>query len=146
MQLDSDHAKVIAAVGGAEGRFAIVAGALQYDPAKPDNSTLLLSLDASSIQDVAARGVFDAARYPEMRIVSTAAIKSGVLTAAVTIRDITRSMIFRVSFKTVSPDVIALHAEATIKSADFHLVGKGGDIPFVIDAPFDKVEPTRPLP
>jgi polyisoprenoid-binding protein YceI len=147
MELDSAHAMVTVTTGtagGAKGRFETVAGALQYDPAKPDASTVLLSLDAGSIQNAALRTALDAERFPEMRIASTAVIKAGALPAAVTVRDITRPVIFQVSFKTVSKDVIALHAQAALKSADFHL--PGGDITFVIDAPFDKVEPTKPLP
>jgi polyisoprenoid-binding protein YceI len=143
MQLDSDHANVTAMIGGVQGRFETVAGALQYDPAKPDASTMALSLDVGSIRNDALRAAFDAAHYPELRIASNAVIKGGSLLTSVTIRDVTRPVLFKVSFKPVSKDVIALHAEATLKSSDFHLTA---DIPLVIDAPFDKVEPTRPLP
>jgi polyisoprenoid-binding protein YceI len=144
MELDSAHAMVTVTAAGAKGRFETVAGALQYDPAKPDASTVLLSLDAGSIQNAALRAALDAERFPEMRIASTAVIKAGAMPVAVTVRDITRPVIFQISFKTTSKDVIALHAQALLKSADFHL--PGGDIAFVIDAPFDKVQPTKPLP
>jgi polyisoprenoid-binding protein YceI len=146
MQLDSDHANVTAIIAGVQGRFETVAGALQYDPARPDSSTLLLSLDAGSIQNAAVRGAFDAAHYPELRIASTGAVKAGTMPTTVTIRDVTRPVIFQVSFKPVSKDVIALHAEAHIRTGDFHIGGKNEDIPIVIDAPFNKVESARPLP
>jgi polyisoprenoid-binding protein YceI len=143
LQLDSDHATVTVTAGGALSRFKTVAGALQFDPAKPDASTLALSLDVGSIPDAAVRKALDADRFPELRIASTAAAKSGTMAMAVTIRDVTRSVLFQVSFKSVSRNVVALHAQATLKNGDFHL---GGDIPVVIDASFDKVEPTTPLP
>jgi hypothetical protein len=38
---------------------------------------------------------------------------------------------------------MSLHAEGTLKTSAFHL---SGDVPVVIDAPFNKVEPTKPLP
>jgi polyisoprenoid-binding protein YceI len=144
MQLDSAHATVTVMAGGAQGHFETVAGALQYDPARPDASTVLLSLDAGSIQNAAVRGALDAAAYPELRIASTTPAKSGTMTMAVTIRDITRPVLFQVSFKPASRDVITLHAQAVLKSGDFHLTG--GGMPVVIDAAFDKVVPTRPLP
>ena len=146
MQLDSDHAAVTAMIGGVQGRFETVAGALQYDSARPDSSTLLLSLDAGSIQNAAVRGGLDAAHYPELRIASTAAIKAGRMPVAVTIRDVTRPVVFQVSFKPLSRDSIALHAETRIRAGDFHIGGKNDTIAIAIDAPFNKVEPTRPLP
>jgi polyisoprenoid-binding protein YceI len=143
LQLDSGHATVTVTAGGAQGRFETVAGALQFDPAKPDASTLALSFDAGSITDAAVRKALDAERFPELRIASTAAAKSGTMPMTVTVRDVTRSVIFQVSFKSVSRNVVTVHAQAALKSGDFHL---GGDIPIVIDAAFDKVEPTTPLP
>ena len=146
MQLDSAHATVTVQVGGTQGRFETVAGALQYDPANPNASTLLLSLDAGSIQNAALRSAFEAERFPELRIASTASAKAGSLPVAVTIAEITRPVIFQVSFKPVSRDVVALHAQAVLKSGDFHLAGRNGDIAEVFVAPFDMVEPTKPLP
>ena len=64
----------------------------------------------------------------------------------VTVREITRPVVLHVSFKSPSSQVIALHAEGTLKSGDYKLGGKGGDIALVIDAPFIRVSPTTPLP
>lgn len=143
MEMDSSHAKVTVTSRGTQGRFETVAGALQYDPVRPDTSTLALSLDASSIGDATVRQALDTDHFPELRIASTAGIKAGMMPMIVTIRDVTRSVPFQISFKPLSSGVVALHAEGTLKSGAFHL---GGDMPVVIDAAFKKVDPTKPLP
>ncbi len=150
MQMDSDHANVTVRDGGVQSRFAVAAGALEYDPARPDRSTLAMSLDAGSLTDAATAQLFDAQHFPEMRIASTASGKNNgdteTLATDVTIRDVTRPVVFHLRLQNVSAGVINLHAEATIRGADFHVPGKGGDIVLVIDAPFDAVQPTRALP
>jgi polyisoprenoid-binding protein YceI len=150
MQLDTDHAVVTVTLGGAKGRFALVAGAMQYDPVKPEESTIALSLDTTSLDADAARTAFDSRNFPEMRIITMAPGKpaSGgtALPTNVTVREITRPVVLHVSFKSPSSQVIALHAEGTLKSGDYKLGGKGGDIALVIDAPFIRVSPTTPLP
>jgi hypothetical protein len=143
MELDAAHATVIVTTGGAQGHFGTVAGALQFDPAKPDASTLAMSLDAGSISGDAVRKALDVDHFPEMRIASISAAKSGTMTMLVAIRDVTRPVPFQVSFKPVSGTVLTMHAQATLKSGDFHL---SGDVPIVIDATFNKVQPTTPLP
>ena len=143
LEMDSGHTTVTVTAGGAQGRFQTVAGALQFDPAKPDASTLALSFDAGSISDAAVRKALDTEHFPELRIASTAIAKSGTMPMTVTLRDVTRSVIFQVSFKSTSSTVVTVHAQAILKSGEFHMAG---DIPIVMDAAFDKVEPTTPLP
>ena len=143
MEMDSNHTSVTVTAGGAQGRFQTVAGALQYDPAKPDASTLALAFDAASISDAMVRKVLDTDHFPELRIASTAPAKSGAMAMSVTVRDVTRPVVFQVSFKPLSKTVMAWHAQATLKGSAFHL---SSDIPLVIDAAFNKVEPTTPLP
>lgn len=143
LEMDSGHTTVTVTAGGAQGRFQTVAGALQFDPAKPDASTLALSFDAGSISDAAVRKALDTEHFPELRIASTAIAKSGTMPMTVTLRDVTRSVIFQVSFKSTSRTVVTVHAQAILKSGEFHMAG---DIPIVMDAAFDKVEPTTPLP
>jgi polyisoprenoid-binding protein YceI len=141
LQMDSDHANVTLALGGNQERFSLAAGALEYDPANPQKSTLTFSLDTGSIEPEAARPSFDPEHFPELRIISTADAKPGkngmlVLPLNVTIRDITRAALFQVSFKRAA-QAVTLHAEGVVKAADFHL-GKG-DVAFIIDAPFVQV-------
>jgi len=148
LQMDPDHASVGVTLGGAKSRFTQAAGALQYDPASPEKSTIARSLDTSSIEASAARQPFDPDHFPELRIISTAAAKSGKdgvesLPVNVTIRDITRPVTFLVSFKNGGP-VIAMHAEGTVHGADFHMMGKTGDVVLVIDAPFVRVGRDQP--
>jgi hypothetical protein len=38
----------------------------------------------------------------------------------------------------VGNNVIALHAEGTVRSADFKMIGKNGNVQLVIDAPFNR--------
>jgi polyisoprenoid-binding protein YceI len=150
MQLDSDHADVAVMMSGAKHPFAVAAGALEYDPARPERSTIALSLDTTSLADQSARGAFDAEHFPELRIASTGiGKKSGsgeTLATDVTIRDITRPVVFQIVLQTVSAKLVHLHAEAKIHSADFHLPGKSSDITIAIDAPFNAVQTTRALP
>ncbi|HWY60907.1 MAG TPA: YceI family protein [Rhizomicrobium sp.] len=147
LQMDSDHATVTATMSSANARFGIVAGALQYSPTKPEESTIALSFDTSSIEEKPARDAFDADHFPEVRISSSAiARKSGggeALPTMVTIRNITKPVVFQVTFTKVAADVIAMHAEGTVHSADFKMSGKGGTIQLVIDAPFNRVGPER---
>ena len=94
MQLDSDHASITAGVGGSKSRFAVAAGALEYDSARPEHSTIAVSLDTTSLADQEARTAFNADRFPELRITSTGVGKKNgkaeALATDVTIHDITR--------------------------------------------------------
>jgi polyisoprenoid-binding protein YceI len=142
LQMDQNHSSLDVTVAGAKSRFTQAAGALQYDPARPDKNTIALSLDTSSIEAAPARQSFDSDHFPEMRIASTSAAKPGKdgvenLPVNVTIRDITRSAIFHVSLKNGSGQTVEMHAEGTLQSADFHM--KPGDIVLVLDGIFRRV-------
>ncbi len=138
-QLNTEQASITVA----KAKFHLVAGALQWDDAKPEQSTIALSLDTTSLGDDGLKTQFDAAHFPEMRLISTApGKKSGdkeSLPTDVTIKDITKQVMLQVSFKTVSRTEIVMHAEGTIRGGDFKM--KGGDMPLVIDTPFERVGP-----
>jgi polyisoprenoid-binding protein YceI len=138
-QLNTEQASITAA----KTKFRLVAGALQWNDASPEQSTVALSLDTTSLGDDGLKTQFDAAHFPEMRLISTApGKKSGdkeSLPSAVTIKDITKPVTLQLSFKTVSRSEIDLHAEGTIRGGDFKM--KGGDMALVIDAPFVRVGP-----
>jgi hypothetical protein len=55
-QLDSDGANVTAN----KSKFSFVAGALEWNPAKPELSTIALSLDTTSLSDAAVKTELDA--------------------------------------------------------------------------------------
>lgn len=144
LQMDSRHAGAGLTWNGAKTRFTQVAGALEFDPANPLKSTIALSLDAASIESEAARKAFDPDRFPEMRIISTADAKPGkggmeALPVNVTIHDITHPILLQVRFNPAPVQGILLHAEGTVRAADFRL--GTGDVPLVIDAPFMPVSP-----
>jgi polyisoprenoid-binding protein YceI len=133
-------------MGTANARFGIVAGALQYNPAKPEESTIALSFDTSSIAEKPARDAFDAEHFPELRLSSSGTAKKGsgdseALPVSVTIRNITRPVILQVTFQKVGTNVIALHAQGTLRGDDFKI--KDGNIALVIDAPFNRVGPDQ---
>lgn len=133
-QLNPDKAEITAG----KAKFALVAGALQWTAAKPEQSTIALSLDTTSLAADDVKAALDAAHFPELRIITTGAgRKSGdkiSLPTAVTIKDITKPVMLQAGFKTVSRSEIDMHAEGVLRSGDFKL--KGGDIALVIDAPF----------
>ena len=148
LQMDSDHSTVTATMSAANAQFGIVAGAMEYNSIKPEESTIALSLDTTSIVEKPARDAFDAGHFPELRISSSAVAKKGsdgreALPTNVTIRDITRPVIFQVTYRDVGNNVIALHAEGTVRSADFKMIGKSGDVQLVIDAPFNRTASDR---
>ena len=60
----------------------------------------------------------------------------------ITIRDITRPALLQVSFRPGPGQAVTLHAETLVKAGDFRL-GRSGEIPLVIDAPFVRVSPSR---
>ncbi len=120
-----------------------VAGVMEWNPLKPEQSTLAFSIDTTSIAADDLKTVLDAAHDPELRIVTTGPGKiSGgniALPAELTIGQITKAVTLTVSYKPNLPRQIAFHGEVTIRHNDFKL--KGSDIPLVIDGPFERVLP-----
>ncbi len=140
LQLDFDHVEAVATLGAAKGRFAAVAGVLQYDAAKPANSMVSLSLDTTSLDAVSAKAVFDSENHPELRIASTGpATGSGEslsLPVIVTVGEVTKPGTFHISYKPGTGGTVNVHVEGSVSGADFPLKGHAGSIPLSIDAPF----------
>jgi polyisoprenoid-binding protein YceI len=132
-QLQYDAANITAG----NSKFGMTAGALQWNPSKPEQSTFALSLDTTTLGDDALKTELDAAHNPELRIMTTGPGRASggkiSLPTAITIRDVIKPVTFQVSYK-AEPRQVTMHAEGTIRASDFKL--KGGDIPLVIDAPF----------
>jgi polyisoprenoid-binding protein YceI len=132
-QLQFDAANITAA----KSKFGLTAGALEWNPAKPEQSTLALSLDTTTLGDDAVKTELDAAHNPELRIMTSGPGRASGgtinLPTNVTVRDVIKPVTFQVSYK-AEGRLITMHAEGTLRASDFKL--KGGDIPLVIDAPF----------
>jgi polyisoprenoid-binding protein YceI len=132
-QLQYDAANVTAA----KSKFGLTAGALEWNAAKPEQSTLALSLDTTTLGDDAVKTELDAAHNPELRIMTNGPGRASggtiSLPTSVTVRDVIKPVTFQVTYK-AEGRLITLHAEGTLRASDFKL--KGGDIPLVIDAPF----------
>jgi polyisoprenoid-binding protein YceI len=121
-----------------KSKFAMTAGALEWNAAKPEQSTFALSLDTTTLGDEALKTELDAAHFPELRIITAGPgrVSGGKtsLPTTVTIGTILKPVTFEVSYKSDGPRQLSLHAEAALRASDFKL--KGGDIALVIDAPF----------
>ncbi len=143
MELDFTQAKATIGVGGQQGSFKLIAGAMQFDAAKPENSTIAISLDVGSLDNQELQTALDLEHYPELRIQSTAPAKGNAggetLPTILTIHEIDRPAMLKVSFTNVSAQGVTVHAEANVKSGDYKLAGKSGPISIVVDAPFKRV-------
>jgi polyisoprenoid-binding protein YceI len=130
-------------VTASKSPFKEVAGVMEWNPAKPEASTLAFSLDTTTLSAEDLKMDLDAAHYPELRIVTTGpGRKNGdmiSLPAAITIGQITKPVMLQVSYKANPPRQIGFHGEATIRHNDFKL--KGSDIVLVIDGPFERIVP-----
>ena len=130
-----DYSK--AQVSVAKAKLGLSAGAIQWNAAKPEQSTLALSLDTTTIADDAVKAELDAQHFPEMRIITSGPgrVRGGKITlpVMVTVDEISKPGNLVVSYKS-EPRLITMHAEGTLRASDFKL--KGGNIALVIDAPF----------
>jgi polyisoprenoid-binding protein YceI len=133
-ELQSDGANVTAN----KSKFAMTAGALEWNPAKPEQSTFALSLDTTTLGDDAIKTQLDAAHFPELRIMTAAPGRASggkiSLPTTVTVGNIIKPVTLQVSYKSDGPRQLSIHAEGTLRASDFKL--KGGDLALVIDAPF----------
>jgi polyisoprenoid-binding protein YceI len=113
--IDSAHTDVLFSakhlmVTNVRGTFTDVAGTIELDEADPTASHAEITVQAASIdsgfgaRDAHLRSddFFATARYPEIKVVSTAITPKGgndyVVTADMTVRDVTRSVDFDVEF------------------------------------------------
>ena len=132
-ELDYSKAQVTLA----KAKLGLSAGALQWNAAKPEQSTLALSLDTTTIADDAVKTELDAQHFPELRVITNGPGRASggkiSLPVMVTVKDITRPATLLVSYQ-AQPRQITFHAEGVLRAADFKL--KGADLALVMDAPF----------
>jgi polyisoprenoid-binding protein YceI len=121
------------------GRFGKVAGVIEYDPAKPEASSVTASIDATSIDTredkrdahLKSADFFDVEKFPTMTFKSTSIRSTGgrdyAVTGDLTIRGITKSVTLTVedvSGPSKDPwgnQRIGLSASAKINRKDFGL-------------------------
>lgn len=111
--IDASHSHVGFAVrhlmiSNVRGEFTKLEGSAGYDPARPEATTVDVSIDVASIntreekRDAHLRSAdfFDAANYPKMRFVSTGARERGEnleLSGELTIHGVTREVTLKVA-------------------------------------------------
>ena len=166
-RLDSMHSVVLFSVrhmGLTEyyGRFDNVSGTLDYDGNEPDRShvTVTIAMDSADTpsallnRDLKGAGVFDAAKFPQARFVSTGIVRTGAdhgrITGNLTIRNVTKPVTLDASFAGTARNALddaptlGFHATATIKRSDFGLTGMvwsplvGDDVTLTIEAVFEQ--------
>jgi len=144
------------------GRFDKISGTLNFDSAKPENSTVSIVIDMDSIDPPApalvpmlkAANAFDTQKFPTATFNSTSIVRSGATTGRIigdlTIKDVTKPVTLDVTFAGGHHDgmsnayAIGFHATATIKRSDFHLTAMpwgffvGDDVKLIIEVPFQQ--------
>lgn len=121
------------------GRFAKVAGTLNFDPASPESSTLNVQVDMTAIQTHVVEldkelvtSVFHADKFPTATFTATKIVKSGdntgTVTGDLTIAGVTKPVTLNVTFNggknspiPFQPFRIGFDATVTIKRSDFGL-------------------------
>lgn len=144
-QIDQAHGGVgfsvrLAAFNRVRGSFQSWEGHLTYDPARPEQSSVTVVIDATTVntanreRDTHLKGTdfFDTERFPKIRFRSTAAQRAPnglIVTGDLTIRDVTRSVrlpVELVSAEAVDPfgnRRVAFTASLRINRRDFGVVG-----------------------
>ncbi|MGI9170546.1 MAG: YceI family protein [Caulobacteraceae bacterium] len=161
--LDKKHASVTAkvmhlGVSLYTLRFNSFEGAFTYDPAHPEAAQVRASVDATSLDVGApysrkfADQFLDAGRFPTVTFLSSqirpaADWRSGTMSGDLTLRGVTRPVIFDVTFNGVGKSLLfgtvtGFSATAKIKRSDFGSTELrnwvGDDVAITIEAEFDK--------
>ncbi len=152
-ELDKEHTTImffVSHLGFSDmvGNFTAYDGTFQFDPAKPEESTLDVTIKPSGIRtssaaldkDLQGEKFFNTEKFPAIRFVGTAVTvtgaDSGDVTGRLTLLGVTRPVILHVHFNKadyhpLTQDFVAgFHAEATLKRSDF---GMNAYLPMVGD-------------
>jgi polyisoprenoid-binding protein YceI len=162
-RLDRGHASVTAQIRR-EGlsnftfRFDRFDASFSYDPKKPAQTLLLVTLDPASVdanvpawtEHLQAADLLDTAKFLQISFVSTNFLQTGpatgVLVGNVTFLGVTKPMAVEVTLNGVASGprtVVGFSGRAAIKMADFPMPGfaalhLGNDVQFGIEAEFIK--------
>jgi polyisoprenoid-binding protein YceI len=162
-KLDEQHTQVLFAIkhiglSTFYGRLGKVAGTLNFDQAKPENSTLNVVVDTATIDthvpeldSSLPNSLFQADKFPTATFVSTSVVKTGdntgTVTGNLTIAGVTKPVTLNVTFnggrgtgEPLQPYRLGFDATATIKRSDFgltHVIWDGfvsDDVTLMIEA------------
>jgi polyisoprenoid-binding protein YceI len=143
-KLDEQHTQVLFAIkhegiSTFYGRLGKVSGTVDFDQARPDNSTLNVSVDTTTIDthvpeldSSVPKDLFQADKFPTATFVSTGVAKTGDTTGTVTgnltIAGVTKPVTLKVTFnggrgsgEPLQPYRLGFDATATLKRSDFGL-------------------------
>lgn len=162
-KLDADHTQVVFAIkhmglSNFFGRFAKVAGTVNFDQTAPEQSALNVQIDMRAVDthvpaldSMLPDSVFQADKFPAATFVSTAIKRTGdntgTVTGNLTLAGVTKPETLMVTFNggrgsgdAMQPYRIGFDATATIKRSDFGLTGMiwsgfvGDDVQLMIEA------------
>lgn len=164
-QLDASHSQILFSVvhiGMTDyyGRFDRMSGALNFDAAQPERSSVSVSIDAASVdtpssavEDELRTNVFNTGQFPSATFQSVSAIRTGPntgrLTGNLTIRNITRPVILDVTFNGGGDNplensyAMGFRATGVIRRSDFGMTSMiwssfvSDDVQLVIEAMFE---------
>jgi polyisoprenoid-binding protein YceI len=142
------------------GRFDKISGTMNYDSAKPEQSSVDISIDTTSIDVPSARltdalkGVFGVEQFPTAEFKSTSITRTGPNTGRIagmlTLRNVTKPVTLDVTFNggeqvpLIGGNALGFHATGTIKRSDFGLNSMvwsqfvSDDVHLTIEAMFDQ--------
>jgi polyisoprenoid-binding protein YceI len=142
------------------GRFDKISGTMNYDSAKPEQSSVDISIDTTSIDVPSARltdalkGVFGVEQFPIAEFKSTSITRTGPNTGQIagmlTLRNVTKPVTLDVTFNggeqvpLIGGNALGFHATGTIKRSDFGLNSMvwsqfvSDDVHLTIEAMFDQ--------
>lgn len=168
-KLDPRHSQVVfgirhMGISTFYGRFGKVSGLLNFDPAKPEQSTLNVQIETSAIdthvpeldKELTAANVFDSGKFPiaafKVTGIERTGDKTGNITGTLTLRDITKPVTLSVTFNGGTPSPIpfkpyriGFDATGTIKRSDFGLAERtiwsamvGDSVTLTIEGEFER--------
>jgi polyisoprenoid-binding protein YceI len=144
------------------GRFDRLSGAMNFDPAAMEKSSVSITIDMSSVDtpserlnsELASASVFDAPNYPNATFQSTSVTRTGpdtgLIAGNLTMHNVSKPVVLEVTFNggesspMGSGYVLGFHATATIRRSDFGLTGMpwepmvGDEVNLVIEAMFEQ--------
>jgi polyisoprenoid-binding protein YceI len=164
-QLEKTHVDLLFAISHAgftekHGSFRDLDATLKYDEAKPEDSQVTVTVKTDSVDtgypardaDLKSAKFFDAAKYPEMRFVSTKVTREPDQTLRVegelTLHGVTKPLVLRAKLNKAAPNpfdkrpTLGFSASGSLKRSDFGMttyVPMIGDVVTItIDAEFNR--------
>jgi polyisoprenoid-binding protein YceI len=166
-QLETAHSQLLFAIehfGLTEyyGRFDRLSGTLNYNAAKPEASSVSVSVETGSVDtpsdrlnaELSGPNVFDAAKFPDATFKSTSVTRTGpgtgTITGDLTLHGVTKPVTLDATFTGTAEmpmggsNALGFSANATIKRSDFGLTGMtwnafvGDNVKLIVVAMFQR--------